>query len=103
MTEMVSNASPMMPSNLPTLKAAPRPDTSVISANCWSLTVKAPTVAMSCDTKPDTGPLPYWMLNLVPLATYVLDALESYSGFLPQSVHCLEGTHRLELPVSKTT
>jgi hypothetical protein len=35
-----------------------------------------PTTTVSCEMKPLTGPLPYRIWKMVPLATYVDDAVD---------------------------
>jgi len=69
--------------------------------------VTSPSVTVSAETKPDREPEPYWMANSVPFLANVEDDLESY---LWCSLHAmllheqlLDGTHRFDEPVSKTT
>ena len=69
----------------------------------WFFTVRSPTRTESCDRKPDTGPLPYSMLNTVPFATYDDDWSELYLTCEPQLEHCDDGIHRFDDPVSKIT
>merc|ERR1712037_24682 len=64
----------------------------------------------SIDWKPTMEPVPYWISNLVPSSVHVLDKSLSYLLWFKQAKpvpmwgsHLLEGTHKLEEPVSKMT
>jgi len=56
-----------------------------------------PAVTLSWENTPDTGPLPYMILNSVPFAVYVLLCVWSKILCVPDF---FDGTHRLEEPVS---
>jgi hypothetical protein len=60
---------------------------------------------VSWETKPVKLPEPYWIANEEPFFEKVDEAEESYLVWRKQAMelHCVEGTHRLELPVSRTT
>jgi hypothetical protein len=103
LTEIVSYPSPKIPSNLP--KANANPGSSVASANNWSSTFIPANLRVSELTKPLRLPLPYRISNVEPFFSYVEDTEESYFACRKQAilVHPFEGTHKLELPVSRTT
>ena len=87
------------------MKATPGSFTA--SAKSWLGTVTPPTVTASCDTKPESEPLPYWIAKSVPFLTYDVDFVESYFEWILHAMfdsgHVFDGTHRFEEPVSKTT
>lgn len=55
--------------------------------------------------KPSSEPVPYWIANSVPFSEYVFEPVESYLLCKKQAmeVQWVEGTQRLDEPVSKTT
>jgi len=103
LTEIVSYPNPRIPSNRPKAKA--RPGSSVASANnCFSIFIPAKS-RVSALMNPERLPLPYRISNEVPFSLYVDEADESYLLCRKHAmeVHFVEGTQRLELPVSRTT
>lgn len=60
---------------------------------------------VSWETKPVRLPEPYWIANEEPFFEKVEEDEESYFVWRKQAMelHCEDGTHRLELPVSRTT
>jgi hypothetical protein len=66
---------------------------------------RSPIDTVSWETKPLRLPDPYWISKAVPFFLYELEADESYLVWRKQAIelHSDEGTHRLELPVSRTT
>src|SRR5579862_3269491 len=99
---MVSYPNPRIPSNRPNAKA--RPGSSVASANNWFLIFMPAKSRLSELIKPERLPLPYRISKEVPFSLYVDEADESYLLWRKQAmeVHFVDGTQRLELPVSRT-
>lgn len=62
-------------------------------------------VMSSFEMTPSSDPVPYWILNSVPLAWYDDDAVASYLAWRKHEMdeHRVEGTQRLEDPVSRIT
>ena len=60
---------------------------------------------VSWDTKPVIEPEPYWISKEEPLATAVEERALSYLACNMQAIdlHCLEGIHKLDEPVSRMT
>jgi hypothetical protein len=55
--------------------------------------------------KPSKAPVPYWIANSVPFSEKEFELLESYLLCKKQAIEVqwVEGTQRLEEPVSNTT
>jgi hypothetical protein len=60
---------------------------------------------VSLETNPLRLPEPYWIAKDEPFFTCVEEEEESYLVWRKQAIelHSEDGTHRLELPVSRTT
>jgi len=83
------------------------PVSSVASPNCWLTMLRPPRFTMSWSMIPEVWPLPYSIENFVPFDLKVLDLDESYLLCKSQAQslqgQLIEGTHKFEDPVSKTT
>jgi len=105
LTEISGKPKPRMPSKWAAMKATP--GSFLASAKRRLGTETEPTVTVSCDVTPESEPEPYWMANAVLFAVYVDDLDESYFECslhaMLSSEHDLDGTHRLDEPVSNTT
>ena len=80
-TEIARQPMPSMPSNWAITKVIPGCE--VTSPNVCARTATPATRNVSVERNPLTAPLPYWMLNKVPFASYELDCSLLYLLCVP--------------------